>query len=271
MNHEGLARRDLACYLINLDRSPQRLAQMLPRLAKAGIACERIAGVDGMTLGEAEFAAQTRENLYYKPLRRGEVGCHLSHLKSLGAFLASGARYALVLEDDAVFEPQLASVLAAALALRDRTADRNLRWDVLKLNHRRRRHVDLAALGSQHRLVQYGPSVPIATTATVWTRAGARRWVDAYRGARRPIDCDLQHPWEYGLTILSVHPPVAVPGDVPSAMGAARAKVRSPWPKMRYELRRLWPKLSDFGRRYGWGFMSGWLWRPRLEYRTGTD
>jgi len=256
----------VACYLINLDRSPQRLADMLPRLEELGVAFERVPGVDGMALSEGEFAAQTRENRYYKPLRRGEVGCQLSHLKTLQSFLASDARYALVLEDDALFQPGFMDALRAAIALRDREQEPVRQWDVLKLNRHRRRHVDLAPLGEGHRLVEYGLSVPITTAAALWTRSAAETWVRMYRGTRRPIDCDLQHPWEYGLRIRSVHPAVVVQGNVASSMGSEKLVARNPWPKLRYELKRMWPKLRSFGDTYGWMFISGWIWRHRLAF-----
>lgn len=255
------------CYLINLDRSPQRLAAMLPRLDALGISFERVPGVDGMTLSDEEFAEQTRENRYYKALRRGEVGCQLSHLKTMKAFLASDARYALILEDDAVFLPGLDGVLREAIALRDRASDPHLQWDVLKLNRQRRRRIDLAPLGENHRLVEYGLSVPITTAAAIWTRAAAEAWVRLYRGTSRPIDCDLQHPWEYGLKIRSVHPPIVVQGDGASTMGSDKLAARNPWPKLRYELKRLWPKLRSFGASYGWVFIAGWLLRRCLVYR----
>lgn len=254
------------CYLINLDRSSQRMATMQARLDALGIRFQRVPGVDGMQLSDDEFAAQTRVNRYYKPIRRGEVGCQLSHLKTLRAFLASGAEIALVLEDDAVFLPGFVDAVREAIALRAITTDPLLQWDVLKLNRRRRRLVDLAPLGEQHRLVEYGLSVPITTAAAIWTRAGAQAWVDAYQGTSRPIDCDLQHPWEFGLTILSVHPPVVEQGNVTSSMGSEKLAARSPLPKLRYELHRMWPKLRSYGERYGWGFISAWLWRRHLVW-----
>lgn len=257
---------DCQCFLINLDRSPDRFAAMLPRLAAQDITFERIPGVDGMALSEDEFSEQTHQNRYYKSIRRGEVGCQLSHLKALKRFLASGARYALVLEDDAEFDADFSKVLAEALALRERTPDPLLQWDVLKLNRKRRRYIDLAALGARHRLVEYGLSVPSTTTAAVWTRPGAERWVRAYRGTARPIDCDLQHPWEFGLGILSVHPPVVSAEDVVSAMGSSDRVTRNPWPKLRYELNRVWPRLRHFSRRYGWGVLVAWSGRRRIDY-----
>lgn len=262
---------ECACYLINLDRSPDRLAIMTDRLAAAGIAFERIAAVDGMTLSDAEFREQTRENRFYKPLRRGEVGCYLSHLLALQRFIDSSRPYGLLLEDDLVLPDDLAGLLAAAVALREKTRDTRLSWDVLKLANGRSRHIDLSPLEGQHRLVEFGPSVPITTAAALWTRDGAIRWVQGFRGVSRPVDCDLQHPWEYGLCIRSVHP-VPITAGTDSVMGSDDLITRSPWPKLRYEGGRFFRKWRYFADSYGWRFMLPWLWRRRLSYRPhGRD
>jgi len=109
------------CYLINLDRSSDRLEAMHAHLTQLGIEYERVPGIDGAKLDEATFQKHTRINRYYKPLRRGEVGCYLSHNKALQCFLDSDAPYALILEDDAQFEADICSVISDAIALRDKT------------------------------------------------------------------------------------------------------------------------------------------------------
>lgn len=257
------------CYLINLDRSPERLAAMSTQLVAAGIPYERVAAVDGMVLTEAQFQQQTQENRYYKPLRRGEVGCHLSHLEVMRRFVASGQAYALILEDDAILPADFSALLTDAIDLRERSADPRLAWDVLKLAKGRRRWIDLGPLGKDHRLVEYGPSVPITTAAAVWTHAAAQAWVQRYKGAARPIDCDLQYPWEHGLCIRSIHPP-PVSAGIDSAMGSRDHSTRNPWPKLRYEGHRFIRKWRYFATSYGWRFMLPWLWRRQLAYRPDT-
>ena len=253
-------------YLINLDRSPERLANVSARLTALGLAFERVPAVDGMTLSEAEFARQTRENRYYKPLRRGEVGCYLSHLEAMRRFVATGREYALILEDDVVLPDRLPCLLNDAIGLRRRSVDARLAWDVLKLANKRRRHIDLAPLGADHRLVEYGPSVPTTTAAAVWTRDGAIRWIQGSNGVARPIDCDLQHPWEYGLCIRSIHP-VPVAAGTESTMGSKDHATRAPWRKLAYEASRLVQKWRYFTGCYGGRFMLPWLWRTQLTYR----
>lgn len=255
------------CYVINLARAPQRLAAMTGRLDALGIAFERIEGVDGSTLDAAEFQALTRENRYYKPLRPGEAGCYLGHVRALQAFLASPAEFALILEDDACLLDGFQQALRDALALRLDRGTPSPGWDVLKLCNSRRRWMPLARLDAGHELVEYGPSVPSTTTAAAWTRAGAGHFVAAFRGVQRPIDCDLQHPWEYGLRILSVHPPVVEAEPVPSTIGQHKARSRNPLPKLRYEARRLWPRWKHFSACYGPLF---WLRWSRGDARQGA-
>ena len=47
-------------------------------------------------------------------MRPGEIGCYLSHLAAMQAFLATDASHALILEDDATLLPALPDVLARA-------------------------------------------------------------------------------------------------------------------------------------------------------------
>lgn len=249
---------DCHAYVLNLARAPQRLAAMQARLSALGVAFTRIEGVDGATLAADALAALTRRNRYYKPLRPGEVGCYLGHVQALRSFLASPAHFCLLLEDDACFEDGFLPALAAALERRRVEADPLCRWDVLKLCNRRRRWMPLAPLAAGHCLVEYGPSVPSTTTAAVWTREGATRFLAAFSGVSRPVDCDLQHPWESGLRILSVHPPVVSAEPVPSTIGGGKPRSRNPWPKLRYEVLRLWPRWRHFSRLYGPLFWRRW-------------
>jgi len=256
------------CYLINLDRSPDRLNAMHAHLTQLGIEYERVPGIDGAKLDEAAFQQYTRINRYYKPLKREEVGCYLSHNKALQCFVDSKAPYALILEDDAQFEEDICAVITQAIARRDKEDNALLHWDLLKLTQRRRRvrYIQLAELGKRH-LVEYGLSVPTIANATIWTRAAAERWIRAFNGCTRPIDCEFQHQWEYGLTILSVHPPVATQSGADSTIGQRKGrKIRSPWPKLHYELNRIWPRLRHFRQRYGWSMLLTWIVQPHQIY-----
>ncbi len=96
-------------FVINLDRSPERLADIRADMAAAGIDVIRIPGVDGKAIPEAE-----RSLLGYAPLPAttrqaagaGEYGCYLSHLRAIEAIAAGPAEAGVVFEDDVRPDPK---------------------------------------------------------------------------------------------------------------------------------------------------------------------
>ncbi|MGE0191481.1 MAG: glycosyltransferase family 25 protein [Planctomycetota bacterium] len=96
-------------YVINLDRSPARLAHMTRVLHALGIDFERIPAVDGRQL-----TAVDRQDT---PLQPGEHGCFLSHRQAWRCILERGAEVAIVLEDDVVPHPVLAELVRGGLRL----------------------------------------------------------------------------------------------------------------------------------------------------------
>lgn len=90
--------------LINLDRSPERLAYMRGQLDRLGLKAERLAGVDGSRIDLAPYAASR--------LRPGEIGCFLSHRAAWQSLIDSDDERLLVLEDDVRLSAALPAVLA---------------------------------------------------------------------------------------------------------------------------------------------------------------
>lgn len=90
-------------YLINLDRSADRLAVMKERMAAIGISAERVSGVDGSNLDMNSINIDVPNPRYPRPLTPGEVGCFLSHRKCWEKLVESDDDWALILEDDCIF------------------------------------------------------------------------------------------------------------------------------------------------------------------------
>lgn len=120
---------DLKVYLINLDRSTERLARMTDRLDAVPLAFERVPAVDGRTLTfpMPEFSELSFKLLHGRRRIAAEVGCYLSHVECARRLLATDARHALILEDDVAFSDDFAEVLEAAVA-------RSASWDILRLS-----------------------------------------------------------------------------------------------------------------------------------------
>lgn len=91
----------MKCYLINLDREPQRLQHMTALLRRVGVEFTRIAAVDKQSLSDTDLQTLVA----HKPDRwsaftPGELACFLSHRHCLERIAAGQDRYAAILEDD---------------------------------------------------------------------------------------------------------------------------------------------------------------------------
>jgi glycosyl transferase family 25 len=113
-------------YLVNLARRSDRLAAMRTQVATLGIRLTLIPARDAKDAARPAGPAFVTGPLGEIP--RGDQCCTLSHVKAWREFLASGADYAAVLEDDVVLGP------GAEFALRDANwIPRGI--DLVKLEH----------------------------------------------------------------------------------------------------------------------------------------
>lgn len=99
----------MKAYLINLDRSPGRLAEADAQLRAAGVSYERVSAIDGRALGWAALRRRVSRFRFFLVHGRlpnlGEVACACSHLEACRRLLAAGDPAALVFEDDVALNP----------------------------------------------------------------------------------------------------------------------------------------------------------------------
>ena len=165
-------------YLINLDRSPERLAFMMQQLGAIGLAAERISAIDGAKVDLAPYADSK--------LKVGEIGCFLSHRAAWETLLATDDQNALVLEDDIRLGKKLPNFL------KNLAADRS-EIDVLKLDSSGRK------VGLDPRFpVRFGPLSAFrlcgehtGTAGYVISRQGAERLLEASKTFHQPVDIFL--------------------------------------------------------------------------------
>ncbi|WP_439271403.1 glycosyltransferase family 25 protein [Pseudochrobactrum sp. HB0163] len=93
----------MKAYLINLDRSDDRLQRMKGQFAKAGLEFVRVPAVDGRAMNHAELAEIKRNPGWEQPLSLSEIGCFLSHRRCYEQIVQAGERFAAVFEDDIAF------------------------------------------------------------------------------------------------------------------------------------------------------------------------
>lgn len=91
-------------FVVNLARRPERMAFVERQFASLGIAFERIDAVDGEKFSSEERRKAVSDFRWwcaqgYKA-RTGEIGCALSHRKTLGKVVGGGLPCACIIEDD---------------------------------------------------------------------------------------------------------------------------------------------------------------------------
>lgn len=196
-------------YLINLDKSEQRLAQSTARLAEQGLSFERISAVNGAELSEDErlenYSPTLNAKQYYYPLSPSQIGCYMSHRKAWAEIANGQSAYGLVLEDD--------FVLSGDLKLAIKTIDSlSFEWDLIKLAAyaNRERAIEFKhTLNNDFDLVVHKKAMS-GGAATAISKRGAQALLKSTEQFGRPCDTDIQCFWERGIEVLSLMPyPVA--------------------------------------------------------------
>lgn len=186
-------------YVINLDRSEERLARITAELEGAGLAFRRIQAVDAAELPHqvAEYDVMANARCYLAPLSRAEIACVLSHRRAWHLITRQTEQNAaVVLEDDA----------SLATSVRDlsglvETVARSSRPELTKL-------YDLTPPGrNNHGHRRKHPLLPaLTTTAQALNRAAASallRFTDKFY---EPADVIIQRWWDHGVSVTSVAP-----------------------------------------------------------------
>lgn len=99
-------------YVINLDRSPDRLKRLDKIFGNLNLAFTRVGAIDGVNLDE-KFLCDVRKNqIWPDPLTRGEIACFLSHKKALQEVACADDAFAAIFEDDVALSKDAAYFLA---------------------------------------------------------------------------------------------------------------------------------------------------------------
>ncbi|MFC3094664.1 glycosyltransferase family 25 protein [Alteromonas sediminis] len=214
-------------YLINLDKSPDRLQTCSQRLAEHSLSFIRVPGVLGAALSQQEIAAHYSSELnqqnYHRPLSSGEIGCYLSHRKAWEKIAHGKAPYAIVLEDDIKIVGSLADTVQALDNI-------SFEWDVIKLaayRNRTRRVVFRHSLVEGIELVLHNKPMS-GGAATAISKFAAKKLLTATEQFGRPVDVDIQCCWETGTNVLSLLPyPFAQDLSYESTIKTTPAKMKS--------------------------------------------
>lgn len=198
----------LATFLINLDRSPERLKFSQEEFARYNIHFERIQAIDGNDLNINDYPeAQENSAYYHTPLTINEIACYQSHIKALKEFLRTDATHAFILEDDFKFTTNPIPPIESLMAIRDWDITKLYQWKKRKLKKLQTNFTTNCHDKNQHQLY-FNASTAICNTAQIFTRNAAHKFLSKDHKFTRPMDVELKYYWEYKLKICSLCPPI---------------------------------------------------------------
>lgn len=155
-------------YLINLERSPDRLARMTKRLE--GIPFKRIEAYDG------------RSDPPHNGLSGTEIACISSHMKAWKTLLSSDRPYACILEDDAVLSDDFRSMIVS-----DDWLPRG--FDIVKIDtHFHRCLIEKKTSQHESRCLHRLRSTHLGAAAYIISRKGAENMLLFARPKNEPLD-----------------------------------------------------------------------------------
>jgi glycosyl transferase family 25 len=179
-------------YVINLDRSPERLDHMKDQLGRIGIPFVRVAAVDAtlMTKEEiGEFRSSVFKAYRSHPWEAAQIGIFLSHQKVWARIASGNDDFSAVFEDDVHLSDRIATLLT------------NSEWID--------RSMDIVRFETTQQAMKLG-SVPVSEIdhmkvfklrSSAWGTAGyvirrdVARWLDCSpRRIYEPVDWFLFHP-----------------------------------------------------------------------------
>lgn len=203
-------------YLINLDGSTARLASATAQLQAVGWPFERYSAYDGRGKNIHDFEnyddRQARK-LLGRSLLNSELGCYLSHYGCVEKFLQTDADYLVVLEDDLRINNHFAPVLHEFL--RHLHAQKNLEWHVINLAAKKNK-ISKEIFRAHGCALVRAYYFPIRGLGLVWSRSGAREFVELARHPCLPVDIFFQNWLTKNGKGLSVWPPLVRPAGLDS-------------------------------------------------------
>lgn len=245
-------------FVINMDRSPERLQHFREQADAVGVEFDRLPAVDGRALSQGEVDSQTDPKFEFKPLSRAEFGVFSSHRNAWRQLVESSEPCTAVFEDDVLLAPELKDALQAIENLSEA-------FDVIKLETTFRKVVierSSIAAGSDvqlHRLLTWHGGA----AGYVVSRSGAQKLLNLLSRIADPVDQVLFNPLSRickSLNVLQAIPALCVQNDILARVSGegqdfgSTIQQRRTWGQIfRFgpatDLFRLWSKIQERHRR----------------------
>ena len=232
-------------FVINLDRSTDRLVSISEELKNLNLEFERISAIDGKAVSEEflnkYYSADLNKKNYYAPLTKAEIGCYISHLKACEKIVSDNLDFGIILEDDLVLEPSFALVSEIISSIKED-------WNYIKLAtlFKKKKIVSRKSIYSatlngkiyKFDFVKWN-KVPVGAQAYAITLEGAKEFLKKRSIFYRPIDVDLQFEWETKLNVCGLLPQFCKNKALKSDIGSRKLKYHYPFARLIYKLKYL--------------------------------
>ncbi|MBF7687779.1 glycosyltransferase family 25 protein [Acinetobacter rathckeae] len=216
---------NVSFYLINLDSSVERLSKADAELSAQDIHYTKISAVDGRQMDLSSYSNYDDKKAHAftgRALLGAEIGCYLSHQKAVEAFLASGANYGVVLEDDLKLSCDLGANVFELLKWLEENQHSD--WHLIHLAAQKKKlSAKITQLG-QHELL-HAYYFPTLTTGLLWSKKGAEAFLTRVTSQPiyAPIDVELQAWLSKTGQGLSVYPALVGSTGLDSEIDASAA------------------------------------------------
>ena len=187
--------------LINLDRATDRWEFIKNAFAESKHEVTRISAIDGNLLKfpNADYNEGRYHWLHGRPTNPRHVGCYLSHVNAMRAFLETEDQHAIIAEDDLVLQPNFEETIDEALT-------HSKCWNLLRISG--------LSDGKPAKVAQMknGYSLNISfgrmkgTGAYLIDRKAAEAFVKHLLPMRLPIDHAMDREWLCNLRSLAILP-----------------------------------------------------------------
>ena len=215
----------IACFIIHLKRSAERMEQVKSIKTKCPIQCVVVDAVDARLLTSNDLSRTKRTQ--FKPgypfaISHGEIACFLSHRACWQRIVDGNLDAGLIVEDDLEIDVNKFTT-AYELALNHFSTDFYVRFPTKN----RETAKELVAIRDQCKL--FVPKViGLKTTAQIVGIEAARKLLTASESFDRPVDAFLQMRWVHGVNIYSVSSAGVSENDVKLGGSSIQQKVSFP-------------------------------------------
>lgn len=212
----------LPVFVISLKDEQARRDVIANHLKERGFNFEFLDAVDGRqmdVLAHPDYDTARRRAAHGRDLKPGELGCFLSHRAAYEKIVEQNLDYALLLEDDARLHGDTKAVLENLIAT-------NFDFDIVRLlgspKVAKGKHRKIIPLHKDFWLVRLR-TAPGGAHATLISRKGTQKLLNATQKFAFPIDTVLGRCWETGIQAYSIQPGLAVQDlSFDSAIGEER-------------------------------------------------